>query len=98
MEETGSTGSVPSPTPPTAVVEVRSGWASKINWTQVVAAAAAVATVFGLNLSPENQAHIVAAISVAQALATIVLKTYYTSTITPSAAARAEAPSPPPPT
>ncbi len=73
-------------TVPAAIVPVESGWFSKINWTQVVQAAATVlviATGGKLNITPEQQLQIVGAIVVVGNLATIIMKTYFTSTVTP---------------
>ncbi len=68
------------------VVEVQSPWFSKINWTQVVqgvAAIAVIATGGKVDLTPEQQLQIVGAIVVVGNLATIIMKTYFTGTITP---------------
>lgn len=72
----------------TAVVDVKSDWASKINWAQVVSAAAVIATVFGLDISPEMQAHIVAGIAVAANVVTFIMRTFFTTKITSSSAAK----------
>ncbi len=68
------------------VVEVQSPWFSKINWTQIVQGVAAIAVIASggkINLTPEQQLQIVGAIVVVGNLATIIMKTYFTSTITP---------------
>ncbi len=70
---------------PAAVVPIQSVWLSKINWTQIVQGVAAVlviATGGKLNLTPEQQLQIVGAIVVVGNLATIVMKTYFTTTVT----------------
>mgnify|MGYP001574545513 CR=1 FL=1 len=72
-----------------AVVEVQSPWFSKINWTQVVqgiAAIVVIATGGKLDITPEQQLQIVGAIVVFGNLATIIMKTYFTSTVTPQSA------------
>ncbi len=68
------------------LVEVQSPWISKINWTQIVQGAAAIAVIVSggkVNLTTEQQLQIVGGIVVLGNLATIVMKTYFTSTITP---------------
>lgn len=52
---------------------------SKINWTQLVATAAMVGAMFGLNLDAETQAAIVGFIVAGQALLTIIFRTWFTS-------------------
>ena len=52
---------------------------SKINWTQIVAFAASLLTIFGLDLSPELQVAIVAAIQGIAGLLTIVWRTWFTA-------------------
>ena len=59
-------------------METKSFWASKINWTQLVATAAMVAAFFGLNVPPELQAAIVTAIGAISAAVTIVWRTFFT--------------------
>lgn len=69
-----------------ATVEVKSAWWSKINWTQFVAFASSMLTVFlgsTYAIPPEIQVQIIAAIQGAQALATWVMKTWFTPTVTP---------------
>ena len=52
---------------------------SKINWTQIIAFAASLLAVFGLNLSPELQAAIVLAVQGVAGLLTIVWRTWFTA-------------------
>lgn len=68
----------------TVVVEVKSAWGSKIIWTQVVGVLAMVGTVFGFDVPPEMQSEIVVGIGAIQGIITLVLKTWFTSTVTPS--------------
>ncbi len=70
----------------TSVVDVKSGWFSKINWTQIVGVVAMAATMFGLDLSAAEQATIVSGIVAVQAAITVILRTWFTKTITPEAA------------
>lgn len=73
----------------TAVVDVKSAWASKINWTQAVAVIASVLVLFGIDVPPEAQAQIVVAITSVSGIVTWVLKTWFTTSVTPSSAAKA---------
>ena len=67
---------------------VQSAWLSKINWTQAIAFAAMMLTMFGIDLTPDVQAQILAAITAVSAVVTWVLRTFFTSTITPTVAAK----------
>jgi hypothetical protein len=69
-------------------VDVKSAWLSKINWTQAIGVIASVAAVFGLNLDPALQVEIVAGIQGVVAVVTWALKTFGTTTVTPSSAAK----------
>lgn len=71
-------------------VAVKSAWWSKVNWTQVIAIVASLGVFFGLHLSPEDQAKIVVTINAVSGVATIILRTWFTTTITPAAADRVE--------
>lgn len=75
----------------TAVVDVKSAWLSKINWTQAVAGATSVLTaVTGgqVGLTPEQQVSVVTGITLLQGLATWVIKTWFTPTVTASSVAK----------
>jgi uncharacterized membrane protein len=69
-------------------VDTKSAWLSKINWTQLVSVAASLLVVFGLSIPAEQQAEIVALIQAIQGLATWIMRTWFTSTITPPVAAK----------
>jgi hypothetical protein len=69
---------------PAATVDVKTAWASKINWTQGVAMAAMLLTYFGVTLPPDVQAAICAAIIAVSTVATWVFKTWFTKTVTPA--------------
>lgn len=71
-----------------AEVEVKSAFLSKINWTQLISVLASLLIVFGINIPPELQAHLAAAITALSAILTIVMKTWFTTTITPASAAK----------
>ncbi len=69
-----------------AVVQVQSPWFSKINWTQIVQAVATVAVIASggkIDLTPDQQLQLVGAIVLVGNLITIIMKTYFTHTITP---------------
>ena len=68
----------------TARVEVKSSWASKINWTQAVAMAASVGVIFGVDVPPEQQVALVGVIQGAQSVATWVLRTWFNKSVSPA--------------
>ena len=73
----------------TAVVDVKSAWLSKINWTQALGVLASILVVFGINLDAQTQVAIIGAIQGIVAVVTWVLKTFVKPSVTPSAAAKA---------
>lgn len=80
------------PIPTTVVVATQSAWASKINWAQAVGGIAMLLAWFSggkINLSPEQQVTLVAAIGIVTNLVTWVFKTWFTKTITPASVANA---------
>lgn len=79
--ETKDAPKVPKPVVP---VEVRSSWKSKINWTAGIGIVATLLSYFGLDLKPEDQLKIIAAIPIIQGVVTWVLRTFFTRSITPS--------------
>lgn len=70
-----STGSVSVP--------VKSAWLSKINWTQGIGMAASLGVLFGIHVPPETQAAAITGIQAVSAVATWVIKTWFTKTVTP---------------
>ncbi len=73
--------------PTAAEVPVTSAWSSKINWTQVVAGASSVLTLFfgaDAGISPWWQAVLVTGITLVSGVTTGVLKTWFTQSIHPS--------------
>ena len=52
---------------------------SKINWTQIVSMAAMLATVFGLDITPEMQVQILAGITAIGTVATFIFRTFFTA-------------------
>jgi hypothetical protein len=78
-----------------ATVDVASAWGSKINWTQAVSGFAMVltfATGGKLGMTIDQQAAVVTTIGVFTNIATWVMKTWFTKTITPASAAAPEVP------
>lgn len=66
------------------VVPVKSAFLSKINWTQVVGPAAAVLAFFGVkDVTADQLAAIIIGIQSLQSVVTVIIKTFYTGTITP---------------
>lgn len=72
-------------------VAVKSAWWSKINWVSAVAMVATAATMFGFDFPPEMQAKVVATITGVSGFATIVLRTWFTTSVTPAVADRVDA-------
>lgn len=52
---------------------------SKINWTNIIAAAATLLTVFGIDLTPEAQVQIVSGIALISQLLSVVFRTWFTA-------------------
>jgi hypothetical protein len=69
-------------------VDVKSSWLSKINWTQMVGPAVSVAAFFGLNLSADDMAKVIIGVQAVQSIATVIIKTFFSTTITPSSATK----------
>lgn len=63
-------------------MEVKSSLASKINWTQAIAMLAMVASVFGLDLDQAQLAKVLEGIIAANALVTVVMRTFFTTQLT----------------
>ena len=68
-------------------VEVKSAWLSKINWTQAIAAIAALFTLFGHTIPDNVQADALAAITCIASVVTWFQRTFLTTSITPASAA-----------
>ena len=69
----------------TVEVPVQSGWFSKINWTQaiqVLATVLVITTGGKINITADQQLALVGGIVVLGNIITVVLKTYYTPTVT----------------
>jgi hypothetical protein len=73
----------------TTTVEIKSAWLSKINWTQAVGVACTGLTLITGNrysVPMDVQVEIVAIIQGIVAVATWVIKTWFTPTVTPASA------------
>lgn len=71
-------------------VAVKSAWWSKINWTQAIGMLASVGVLFGMHLSPDEQAKIVVTIQAISGVATVILRTWFTTSVTPAVAEKIE--------
>lgn len=69
-----------------ALVAVKSAWVSKLNWTQAIALLAMVLAVFGIDVPDNVKLELVALIQAVQSIASWIIKTWFTPTITPSSA------------
>jgi hypothetical protein len=77
----------PQPPVPTATVPVVSPWASKINWTQAVAAFAMILTLVSggkVGMDADQQTSAVVTIGVACNIATWIFKTFFTARVHPT--------------
>ena len=69
--------------PGVAVVETKSGWLSKINWTQFTGIAASLLAWVGLDVSTETLIAIIGGIQAVQAVVTVIIRTWFTKAVTP---------------
>jgi hypothetical protein len=65
-------------------VPVKSAWYSKINWLAFAGAAISLLGTNALGLDAATQVKVMSVVQVVQSLGTIVLKTFFTPTVTPS--------------
>lgn len=70
--------------PETIRVPMKSATESKINWVQIAGVLASLAAFFGLNVDPATLASVIVGIQSAASLLTVVLKTWFTPTVTPA--------------
>lgn len=78
-----------------AQVDVQSAWVSKINWTQavgIIASELVFLTGGKVNIPVEQQVGIVTLIQTATGVATWIMKTWFTKTITSASAAGPDVP------
>ncbi|MFZ3308924.1 MAG: hypothetical protein WBD53_08075 [Xanthobacteraceae bacterium] len=79
--------STPASMADSVMVPTKSAWLSKINWTQGVSSVAMVLTLVSggkLNLTADQQVAIVVTIGIVGDVATWVIKTWFTPTVTPA--------------
>lgn len=65
------------------MTEVRSAWLSKINWTQAVTSLAMVLSWLGIDMPPDVRAAVITGIAAIGQVATWILRTWFTTTLTP---------------
>lgn len=75
-------------TAPTVTVEEKSAWLSKVNWTQVLTVIFTMLAAFGFNVPEDMRVNIMAAVAALGGLVTVVMRTYFTTTVTPSSASK----------
>lgn len=68
--------------PSTKTVEIKSPVRSKINWTAGLAVVGTLLTMFGFELSADDQAVIVSAIGIASGVLTWIWRTWFNKTVT----------------
>ena len=62
---------------------VKSAWASKINWGALIAAGGMILANFGIDLDAETQAAVLSLIIGGSSIWTWIMRTFFTSSITP---------------
>lgn len=72
----------------TVVTTEKSAFLSKINWTQVLTVAFTLLAAFGVNIPEDMKVNLITAVTAIGGLLTVVLRTWFTKSITPSSAAR----------
>ena len=60
------------------MVTLNPALASKINWTQIIAAGASLLAVFGIDLPPETQVQIVTGVALVGQVLTVIIRTFFT--------------------
>ena len=73
---------VPTDAETTVAAGVKSAWASKVNWNSIVMLLIGVASFFGYKISETDQATIMAAIMSVGSVVTIILRTFFTKSLT----------------
>lgn len=72
----------------TVVVEEKSAWLSKINWTQILTVVFTLLAAFGVNIPEEMKVNIIAAVTAIGGIVTVVMRTWFTTKVTSASAAR----------
>ena len=70
--------------PSVAVVPVKPAWYSKINWTQIVQVVTTLLTTNAFGFDAETQVQVLTYTTLATNVGTIVLKTWFSPSVTPS--------------
>ena len=63
-------------------MNIKSSFASKINWTQAIALVSMGAATFGLDLDQATLTKVLEGIIAANAIATVVMRTFFTTKLT----------------
>ena len=71
-----------------AEVSVKSAWLSKINLGELVKMLLPLIVALGVNIPPELQTQIILLVTTLGGIYTIVMKTFFTTSVTPSSAAK----------
>lgn len=74
--------------PDVAMVPVKSAWTSKLNWKSGVALAAAFLAIFGIEVTPQEQAAILAGIIAISEVASVIIRTWFTTSVTAASAGK----------
>ena len=72
-------------------VAVKSAWWSKINWNSAVTMLASVGVFFGVNLPESEKLAIIVTLNAVSDFLNVVLRTWFTTTVTPAVANKVEA-------
>jgi hypothetical protein len=68
------------------IVPTKPAWLSKINWVQLAGPIASLAAAYGLDLSAGQISGLVIAVQTVQSIVTWILRTWFTTALTPGAA------------
>lgn len=74
------------PTKPQTVVNVEPAAKSKTIWAQIIGLAISLLTVFGINVDPATATAIVTGVQAVIAVLTVILRTFFTKSVTPTVA------------
>lgn len=69
-------------------MDIKSSWASKINWTQGVGLAATALAFFGIDMPDDVRAALIAGIAGGVQIVTWVTRTWFTTKVTVASAGR----------
>lgn len=67
-------------------VDVKPWYQSLTNWTQIIGVLAVIGGLFGLNLDAATQAALATSVVTIVGVVTVILRTFFTKTVTPSVA------------